>query len=103
MDDDIDNRFPRFRDGDVAIHLSLTEQYQLHSQVLKQNSVFFEEELAEPGAKLTAKARRDGSAAYRFDLVGDPANAVGRLQRRVHTSALAPPSPLRLACTSLPS
>lgn len=83
MDNDNEDKFPRFKDGDVAIHLSLTDHFQLHSQVLKQNSTFFDEEFKEPGAKLTAKARRDGAAAFRFDLVKDLQDAVGRLQRRV--------------------
>jgi hypothetical protein len=60
--------FPRFRDGDVRVHLSPTIIYKLHSQVLKRSSSFFDAELSHSGAQLTAKARRDGFARYRFEL-----------------------------------
>jgi hypothetical protein len=62
------SEFPRFRDGDVLVHLSPTIFYKLHSQVLKRSSSVLEAELSHGGAQLTAKARRDGFARYRFEL-----------------------------------
>ncbi|ETN40425.1 uncharacterized protein HMPREF1541_04702 [Cyphellophora europaea CBS 101466] len=76
------NAFPSYSDGDVAIYLSPEMTYQLHSQVLKQHSTFFEEKLSVPGTKLTAKARKDGAAAYCFELVSRSQDDPGVLQQR---------------------
>jgi hypothetical protein len=59
--------FPHFRDGDVAIALTATRFYRLHSSVLKRNSKFFAEKLHAPGAKLNKQAREEGAAAYRLE------------------------------------
>lgn len=77
------DEFPRFRDGDVSIVISLTRFYQLHSTVLKRNSPYFERELQVPGARLTSKARQEGLAAYRFELVTQNAQEIGYFERKV--------------------
>lgn len=61
--------FPRFKDGDVCIYVSSSRIYQLHSNTLRRLSPIFAEELDRfPGAKLSAAAKREGMAAYRFEL-----------------------------------
>lgn len=59
--------FPNFRDGDVAVALTGTRVYRLHSSVLKRNSKFFAEKLYAPGAKLNKQAREEGATAYRLE------------------------------------
>ncbi|KAL2432447.1 hypothetical protein ABEF95_010998 [Exophiala dermatitidis] len=62
------SKFPEYLDGDVLLILSSTQQFKLHSQVLSTHSTFFAQEIAaKPAARLTAQARRDHAAAYRFE------------------------------------
>ena len=84
------DEFPRYTDGDVSIVISPTRIYQLHSTVLKRNSPYFECELQEPGARLTSKARQEGLAAYRFELVSADAQDIGYFVRKVCTSQARP-------------
>lgn len=83
MDEDGENVFPCFKDGDVSVCLSPIKRFQLHSQVLRQNSTFFEEELGHPGARLTPRARKDGAAAFHFELVISEEHPTGFLEQRV--------------------
>ncbi|KIW97107.1 uncharacterized protein Z519_02499 [Cladophialophora bantiana CBS 173.52] len=65
--------FPKFLDGDVLIIISTTQYYKLHSQVLSAHSSFFADQIgSEPGPRLTAQARRDNAAAYRFEFKRSP-------------------------------
>jgi hypothetical protein len=75
--------FPKYKDGDVSIVISSTRVYQLHSTILKRNSPYFERELQSPGARLTSKARQEGLAAYRFELVTQGPHEIGYFERKV--------------------
>jgi hypothetical protein len=76
-------QFPKYDDGDVSIVVSSTRIYQLHSSVLRRNSPYFEEALRNPGARLTSKARQEGLAAYRFELVTRGPGDNGYFERKV--------------------
>lgn len=76
--------FPQYRDGDVSIVISSTRIYQLHSTILKRNSPYFERELDSAGARLTSKARQEGLAAYRFELVTQGPHDIGYFERQVN-------------------
>ena len=67
------SRFPRFDDGDVVIGLPGGRLYLLHTAVLRRNSAYFSDLLAEDfGATLNPKARKEGvSIRYRVDLIFD--------------------------------
>ena len=75
--------FPKYKDGDVSIVISSTRIYQLHSTILRRNSRYFERELDSPGARLTSKARQEGLAAYRFELVTHRLQDIGYFERKV--------------------
>jgi hypothetical protein len=81
-----DNEFPKYTDGDVSIYVCPTRIYQLHSAVLRRNSTYFEQQLRTPGARLTGKARNEGRAAYRFELVGRANDGLGHFERLVSFS-----------------
>lgn len=76
-------QFPKYDDGDVSIVISSTRIYQLHSSVLKRNSPYFEHELQIPGARLTSKARQEGLASYRFELITQEPTDIGYFERKV--------------------
>lgn len=93
MDEEAENGFPCFKDGDVSVYLSPVKKFQLHSQVLRQNSAFFEQELGHPGAKLTPKARKDGAAAFHFELAIADDSPTGCLEQRVSRRSPNAPQP----------
>lgn len=73
--------FPQFPDGDVAILVSTSKIYKLHSHVLRRASASFRNVFdTTPAPKLTAAARRDGHTPWRFVLFEDPslANSTGQ-------------------------
>lgn len=85
----VEKDFPQCADGDVVILLSTMQTYKLHSQVLSRASTFFAEQLSQPAAPLTYKARREGAGSYHFELTvplkfGD---VFGRLEQRVGPSS----------------
>ena len=49
-------------------------------------SPYFERELDSPGARLTSKARQEGLAAYRFELVPQGPHDIGYFERKVSPS-----------------
>ena len=63
--------FPRFQDGDVTVVVSVSRTYQLHSSVLRRNSVFFDHLLRVQGpAELCPAAKKSGvTVVYRLELV----------------------------------
>ena len=83
--------FPKYGDGDVSIVISPTRIYQLHSTILKRNSPFFEHELQHPGARLTSKARHEGLASYRFELVVQAQDDFGYFEPKVFSSTPTAP------------
>lgn len=67
------SEFPHFTDGDVCIVVSTSKIYQLHSHVLRRVSSWFRDFLQPAAAvRLTAAARREGCAAWRFHLFVNP-------------------------------
>jgi hypothetical protein len=90
------DQFPKYDDGDVSIVVSSTRIYQLHSSVLRRNSPYFEKALEAPGARLTSKARQEGLAAYRFELVSSGHGDNGYFVRQVSPFHPSPHSPLTL-------
>ncbi|KAK3081162.1 hypothetical protein LTS18_009588, partial [Coniosporium uncinatum] len=68
--------FPHCSDGDVMIVLAPGRFFQLHSDVLKRSSGFFQEVLTEENAiYLSEKAKRQGVCIrYRLELVERPSD-----------------------------
>jgi hypothetical protein len=76
--------FPMCMDGDVLIHVSGTEAMKLHSGLLRVKSEFFAEFFAvNPGAQLSAGAKKAGEARWRLDVVTTPDRVGGRLNNVV--------------------
>ena len=92
--------YPKYSDGDVSIVISSTRIYQLHSAILKRNSPYFERELQQPGARLTSKARQEGLAAYRFELLAQGPHDIGYFERKVSPHPY-PPTCLCNTCTDM--
>lgn len=84
MDSSVSVDFPTYADGDVSIIVCPQHTFKLHSSVLRRNSPFFLAEInREPGARLTSKARQEGAAAYRFELITSDPQDIGYFQRKV--------------------
>lgn len=64
------NAFPAYTDGDVLIVITPDQQYQLHSQTLRNNSDVFRELLTEDNAVvLASKAKKNGvTVRWRLEL-----------------------------------
>jgi hypothetical protein len=77
--------FPNYGDGDVAIVVGPLKQYQLHSGVLRRNSLYFSDVLSEEAAaNLSTKAKKDGvTIRYRLQLVKTQFGAIGTFHRLV--------------------
>ncbi|KKY19217.1 hypothetical protein UCRPC4_g04591 [Phaeomoniella chlamydospora] len=53
--------FPRYRDGDVLIYVGPRQRYELHANVLRRNSSYFEKLLASNNAaQLSSRAKKEG-------------------------------------------
>ena len=68
IEDELANKFPRFRDGDVLIVISPVRLYTLHRDVLRRNSTLFNRLLRTEGPLLSKKRVKAGQLV-RFRLV----------------------------------
>ena len=76
--------FPKFPDGDVTIHLSLSKRYRLHSNILCQNSPVLAHLIDEkPPARLSAQARREDATPYVLELYREGLAGPGHFIRMV--------------------
>ena len=83
------DEFPKYPDGDVFLMVTAIKSYQLHSSVLRRNSSWFAAQIDEKEPpKLNVKARKEHSAAYRFELDNLGVNGVGRFSRKVRVTPL---------------